>query len=147
MPEFRPGKPRIHLGLAADIAALATATPITWTNVVSQEGGGWSGATPTVYTVTRTGLWSVVFGLHQRDGSASSEFGLDLLVNGVVVAVHRDNNTSTGRPRGAVLSYLADLNSTDTISAQLFRTAGTGVIEADQTFLQATRVGPEKWTG
>lgn len=147
MPTFRPGKPRIHLGLSAAVPAQASNTPFTWTNVVSQEGGGWNPLTPTLYTITKTGLWIVTFAVLSLTGTATSQFGIFLRVNGVDVSRTQEGSGSGGNFRGQNLTYLADLQVNDVIEAGYYLTAGTRDLAVNGTYLQLARVGPERWTG
>lgn len=147
MPLFRPGKPRIHLGLLANAAGVASGVPLTWTDVVSQEGDGWDPLTPTLYTITRNALWLIAFGVFSDTGSATSSFGIELLLNGTMVARIYNPSITALHDRGEVITYLADLVAGDTVSGQITLSAGTRVVNSQGTYLQATRVGPERWTG
>lgn len=147
MPIFRPGKPRIRLTVGSG-ATIAANTDITWATVEDEEGEGWSAATPTRYTITKTGLWLVTFNVGSTAGSTTiSNFGCRVSVNGVAVATHRVNTSITsGQFAGDGIAYLADLVDTDYLTAQLLFSAGTRNLDVGLTRLAATRIGPERWT-
>lgn len=144
MPSFRVGKPRIRLELSGD-TLLTGGSPylIPWDVVSYEDPAVWDPLTPTLYTITKTGLWQVDFCLAVRTTSAQFK-RVSLLVNGVLRSGNGSTSSSVG-PQYYHCGLQDELVDTDQIEVEL-TSAGTVTVNQVGSYLAATRIGPERWT-
>lgn len=150
MPTFRPGKPRVKLGLTANRAQAAGGGVISWDAAVFEDPVIWSAVTPTDYPVPKTGLYIVEINLWRASTTASTRFGCGITVNGARRAASRTLAASNVGGAAAACTLLDELLAGDVVQGELLLSGGSGAVEtlqAGETHLSITRIGPERWTG
>lgn len=146
MPIFRVGKPKMKIGLLADVNIAAGSHTIPLDRLVWSEGDVTMASDGIV--IGKGGLYLVVASLSRDSGAANTQMQVIIWQNGLkapdttTVLTSQTSTVQTSQvvefipcAAGDVLTLRGTLSSTAAINAR-----------ASNTFLSAVRVGPERWT-
>lgn len=142
MPVFRPGKPLWVGKLSAGFTAAAGGTAIPWDDVDAdgEVGPDVTGGT----TLSKAGLYLVVFNLERTAGTGAQSPSAGLFLNGTQVGGGISASVaSVGFAQGELLDELV---AGDVIVAKTMTSTTGGKQIGVNSRLSITRVGPVRWT-